>query len=79
MKTLALTSDAGSHCVALEFTEFELTTLVALDEQGVTALGVQTEESGETDLVKQRMKAVAVEFGKVLAHFELLAANDEPL
>ena len=55
--------------MTLELNEYELTALVALVEQGKQRL------DGRLGLHKS-MLAVADEFGSLLGHLELLAADD---
>ena len=75
MKTLAIDSGPMGNTVAVELTEFELTALVALVEEGRERL---TRGDSRSSL-HQRFEYIADEFSRLLAHFELLSANDEPL
>lgn len=71
MKTIDLTQDRAGILVTLQLSEFELTTLVALVEEGRQRL-----HSGlATGVLQQTMAATAEEFCSVLGHLELLAAD----
>jgi hypothetical protein len=72
MKTLAIESSPMGNAVSIELTELELTALVALVEQGRKNMGKREARF----FMHQRFDAIAEEFGCLLAHFELLAAND---
>ena len=69
MKTIDLSTGKAGALVTLELNEYELTVLVALVEQGKQRL------HGKLGLHKS-MAAVADEFGSLLGHLELLAADD---
>jgi len=72
MKTIALQRSCGESAVTIEFTDTELTVLVALVEEGRKRLH-------HVDGLKhlhQRFDATAEEFCSVLGHLELLEAND---
>jgi hypothetical protein len=72
MKTVDLTGGTGGAVITLELNELELTTLVALVEQGQQRLcGKQGMQS-----LHGKMAAIADEFCSLLAHLELLAADD---
>lgn len=64
MKTLAL----SDGLVSLELTEFEMTVLCALVEQGQQRLQ-DCQEGGS--ILHSRMTQVATEFRSVLGHFDL--------
>ena len=72
MKTVDLSTGRAGAVVTLELNELELTTLVALVEQGQRGLhggrGVQE--------LHDKMAAIADEFRSLLGHLELLAADD---
>ena len=68
MKTVKLSDTPDGARVTLELTEFELTALVALVEEGRKRL---PENSGAT-LIQARMGLVADEFTRLLGHLELL-------
>lgn len=70
MKTIDLARDREGTLVTLELSEFELTTLVALVEEGRLSL-----HSGPGTL-HQHMTATAEEFCSLLGHLELLAADE---
>lgn len=72
MKTVFLSSDAAGTDVTLRLTEFELTTLVALVEEGRSLLEGHDPES----TLHASMAQVASEFCSLLGHLELLAVND---
>jgi hypothetical protein len=72
MKTVTLREEGNGTSVTLELNEFELTTLVALVEEGRKRLG----ESAATAPLHLRMKVVADEFTSLLGHLELLSADD---
>lgn len=71
MKTLGLKHDRTGVTVSLEFNEFELSTLVALVEEG----GKRLVASDTPQYLHQHMTAVAREFKTVLGHLELLSAD----
>jgi hypothetical protein len=75
MKTLAIDAGPMGSTVSVELTEFELTALVALVEEGRERLTRGDKRSS----LHQRFEYIADEFSQLLAHFELLSANDEPL
>ena len=72
MKTVDLARDRNGTLVTLELSEFELTTLVALVEEGRQRL------SGGPLLpaLQREMVATADEFCSLLGHLELLAADE---
>ena len=72
MKTVNLTRDRTGSRVTLEFDETELTTLVALVEEGRQRL------HGNPLLaaLHEEMASTADEFCSLLGHLELLAANE---
>jgi hypothetical protein len=72
MKTVALTRDACGTVVTLELNEVELTTLVALVEQGQRHLG----NSQSQRALHAGMQGIANEFCSLLGHLELLPADD---
>lgn len=72
MKTVALQRSCGESTVTVEFTDTELTVLVALIEQGRKRLH---NADGLVHL-HQRIDAMADEFCSLLGHLELLAANE---
>ena len=75
MKTLAIDTGPMGNTVSVELTEFELTALVALVEEGRERLT----RGGKRSSLHQRFEYIADEFSRLLAHFELLAADNEPL
>lgn len=75
MKTLAIEAGPMSSTVSVELTEFELTALVALVEEG----RIRLTRGESASSLHQRFVYIADEFSRLLAHFELLSANDEPL
>jgi len=75
MKTLAIDAGPMGSTVSLELTEFELTALVALVEEG----RIRLTRGDSRSSLHQRFEYIADEFSRLLAHFELLSANDEPL
>jgi hypothetical protein len=72
MKTVNLTAGKAGATVTLELNELELTTLVALVEQGQQRLHGKQGMAG----LHANMVAVADEFRSLLGHLELLAADD---
>ncbi len=72
MKTIDLRSDKGGVAVTLELSELELTTLVALVEQG--QLRLHTDLDSVT--LHQNMTGIAEEFRSLLGHLELLAVDE---
>jgi len=72
MKTLAIDASPLGNTVAIELSELELTALVALVEQGRKRMGRREAQF----FLHQRFDQIADEFSSLLAHFELLAAND---
>ena len=68
MKTVKLSDTPDGARVTLELTEFELTALVALVEEGRKRL---PENSGAT-LIQAGMGLVADEFTRLLGHLELM-------
>ena len=72
MKTVDLTRGEAGTAVTLELDELELTTLVALVEQGQQRLYGGRELRG----LHESMLAIADEFRSLLGHLELLAADD---
>lgn len=72
MKTVALSREQADTLVTLQLTEFELTTLVALVEEGRFRLKGQDPESP----LYAGMTSIANEFCSLLGHLELMAAND---
>jgi len=72
MKTVDLTRGKAGTAVTLELNEFELTTLVALVEQGQQRLHGGREPRD----LHHSMSAIADEFRSLLGHLELLAADD---
>ena len=71
MKTIDLTRGKAGTAVTLELNELELTTLVALVEQGQQRLHGGRELRG----LHESMFAIADEFRSLLGHLELLAAD----
>lgn len=71
MKTVTISGTPDGTRVTLELTEFELTALVALVEEGRKRLT----DNGETALMHSRMELVADEFTRLLGHLELLQAE----
>lgn len=72
MKTVSLSKQEGGTAVTLGLTEFELTTLVALVEEGRSLLEGHDPESP----LHAGMAKVASEFCSLLGHLELMAANN---
>lgn len=72
MKTLDLKNDRTGARLTLQLEEFELTSLVALVEQGMLQLGGSEEQRS----LHARMASVAAEFCSLLGHLELLAADE---
>ncbi len=72
MKTVDLTTDKAGTLVTVQLNELELTTLVALVEQGQQRLDGHHGVDGLHDT----MTAIADEFRSLLGHLELLAAGD---
>lgn len=72
MKTIALQEKLGESAVTVEFTEFELTALVALVEEGRQRLCAESDPTA----LHQRFDALAQEFCSLLGHLELLPANN---
>lgn len=72
MKTVDLARNRNGTLVTLELSEFELTTLVALVEEGRQRL---QGNPGLTAL-HQVMTATADEFCSLLGHLELVAAEE---
>ena len=72
MKTVNLTAGKAGATITLELNELELTTLVALVEQGQQRL------HGKQGMARlhRDMAAIADEFRSLLGHLELLAADD---
>lgn len=72
MKTIDLARDREGTLVTLELSECELTTLVALVEEGRLRL-----DSGQgAGALQHTMAATAEEFCSLLGHLELLAADE---
>ena len=72
MKTIDLTNARSGVQLTLQLDEFELTSLVALVEQGARQLG-DREQPGS---LHAQMASIATEFCSLLGHLELLAADD---
>lgn len=72
MKTVDLTTDKAGTLVTVQLNELELTTLVALVEQGQQRLDGHHGVDGLHDT----MTVIADEFRSLLGHLELLAAGD---
>lgn len=72
MKTVTMSETPDGPRVTVELTEFELTALVALVEEGRKRLT----GSGETSPIQSRMGLVADEFTRLLGHLELLQTED---
>ena len=72
MKTVSLSSDESGPAVTLRLTEFELTALVALVEEGRSLLEGHDPESP----LHAGMANIASEFCSLLGHLELLASNN---
>ena len=72
MKTMNISRDDDDLRVTLELGEFELTTLVALVEQGQN----QLRYCPGTAELHEHMVETANEFRSLLGHLVLLAAND---
>ncbi len=68
MKTVTLSETPDGARVTVELTEFELTALVALVEEGRKRLP----ENSRTTLIQSRIGLVADEFTCLLGHLELL-------
>ena len=68
MKTIALGRDSSGAVVNVELDEFELTSLVALVEQGQRMLG----DGPSMTAMHEQMTATANEFRALLGHLELL-------
>ena len=68
MKTVAMSDTPCGSRVTLELTEFELTTLVALVEEGRKRLT----DNSDPGLIHTNMGLVAEEFTRLLGHLELL-------
>ena len=69
MKTVDLARDSAGTVVTLELSEFELTILVALVEEGRQRLR-------SVPALQRDMIATADEFCSLLGHLELLAADE---
>jgi len=72
MKTLDIENDCSGARLTLQLDELELTTLVALVEQGAR----QLDRRDQPGSLHARMAAIAGEFCSLLGHLELLAADD---
>jgi len=72
MKTVDITRGEAGTAVTLKLDELELTTLVALVEQGKQRLHGGRELHG----LHESMLAIADEFRSLLGHLELLGADD---
>ena len=72
MKTIALRKNHGESAVTVEFTDTELTVLVALVEEGRKRLL----QGGDSMHLHQRLDALAEEFCSLLGHLELLTPHD---
>jgi hypothetical protein len=72
MKTVDLARNRNGTLVTLELSEFELTTLVALVEEGRQRL----HGNPEVTALHQVMTATADEFCSLLGHLELVAAEE---
>lgn len=72
MKTVNLARDGHGTQVTLELSEYELTTLVALVEEGKQRLRGEPPASA----LHRDMNATADEFCSLLGHLELLAADE---
>jgi hypothetical protein len=72
MKTTDLKNTRSGAQLTLQLDEFELTSLVALVEQGLRQLG-DREAPGS---LHAHMASVATEFCSLLGHLELLAESD---
>ena len=72
MKTVDLRRAGDEVSVRLELSEFELTTLVALVEQGQQRLGGEPRQAG----LHEAMNRTANEFRSLLGHLELLSPHD---
>ena len=68
MKTVAMSETPGGARVTVELTEFELTALVALVEEGRKRLT----DTSDPGLIRSSMGRVADEFTRLLGHLELL-------
>ena len=64
------TKELAQESITVEFTEFELTTLVALVERG--QMGV-TPKEGDQASIRTAIHGIANEFMSLLGHFELTA------
>lgn len=72
MKTVALTKNHAGGRVALELNELELTSLVALVEQGK----LQLRNRPQLQPLHARMTVIADEFCSLLGHLELVPADE---
>lgn len=72
MKTIALQRSRSESAVTVEFTDTELTMLVALVEEGRKRL----RPADGLKHLHQRFDATAEEFASLLGHLELLETND---
>lgn len=72
MKTLDLARDRTGTRVTVELSEFELTTLVALVEEGRQRLRGEP----RVPALQRDMIATADEFCSLLGHLELLATDE---
>ena len=72
MKTVALTKDHVGGRVVLELNELELTSLVALVEQGQ----LQLRNRPQLQPLHAHMTAIADEFCSLLGHLELVPVDE---
>lgn len=72
MKTVALTKNHAGGRVVLELNELELTSLVALVEQGQLHL----RDRQQLQPLHARMTAIADEFCSLLGHLELVHVDE---
>ncbi|MEJ2531650.1 MAG: hypothetical protein P8Y92_07615 [Halioglobus sp.] len=72
MKTVSISETPDGTTVTVELTEFELTALVALVEEGRKRLT----GSRETALIQAQLGLVADEFTRLLGHLELLQTEN---
>lgn len=72
MKTVALTKNHAGGQVVLELNELELTSLVALVEQGQ----LQLRDRQQLQPLYARMTAIADEFCSLLGHLELVPVDE---
>lgn len=72
MKTIDPENDRNGARLTLQLDEFELTSLVAMVEQGLRLLG----DFPEPGSLHGHMASVATEFCSLLGHLELLAQSD---